>query len=454
MKRKVIKVYNSFVTNSLLRDSAKLVSSNIVMYLLPFVVTPILTRLYDPSLFGDWGVFSSTFQIVNVILFLCYDYTIVKASNDELTESCVLSYITSLVMILLTALVFFVGSSKGISFFSDFPCKGWLFGMLLLSSITTILQNIANRWGDYWLLSASNVIVGVFQATFRIGLAYFLFFSNGLIAGSVFAQLLGVLFLFLFINRNKTYQLRFVYDFTKLRKFAIKYKKFPLYDAPATLLTFVTFNLTVIILSFYYSKAEIGCLSIVHQLLLLPISLVGSAMGRVYYQQLSKDGSSVNNSLNMKIITLKMIKMVMIISVLPILFLSLGGDFLLDVFLGSKWKGAGGVALCLSIWSLPNILTQPLVPLLRKENKQGHMLIFNLINFISAIGCLLILCNNSSNLGNCLIGYSIASSISNYMLFIYILNLTNIKLKEIGTLFWVLQVCSYSLLSVRLFFMM
>lgn len=42
----------------LVKDSLKLSSGNVLMYLIPMVVTPILSRLYTPEQFGEWGIFS------------------------------------------------------------------------------------------------------------------------------------------------------------------------------------------------------------------------------------------------------------------------------------------------------------------------------------------------------------------------------------------------------------
>ena len=49
----------------LVRNTLKLSSSSALLMLLPLVVTPILSRLYTPEDYGDWGVFSSVLYIVS-----------------------------------------------------------------------------------------------------------------------------------------------------------------------------------------------------------------------------------------------------------------------------------------------------------------------------------------------------------------------------------------------------
>ena len=65
----------------MVKNTMKLASSNVLMYLIPVIVTPILTRIYEPASFGEWGVFSGLFSIINVVLFLCLENAIVKIFN-------------------------------------------------------------------------------------------------------------------------------------------------------------------------------------------------------------------------------------------------------------------------------------------------------------------------------------------------------------------------------------
>lgn len=413
--------------SSLFKDSAKLASSNILLYLLPFVVTPILSRLYGPSYFGEWGVFSSTYQMLHVILFLCYDHAIVKVTEKEYPNMCMLSLVVSLMLTALCIAVFYICEKMGIEYFVSFPCRQNLFLLLLFTSITVILQNVANRLEKYWVMSSASIVLGLSQALCRILFGLYVIFPNGLIAGTTIAQALNVLFLLFFVG--STFNRGFFSSISakKVKEVALVYKKFPLFDAPATLLLFATFNLTIIVLSLYYTRSEIGCLSIIHQMLLLPISLVGGAMGKVFYKQITDERLKDDSEAIGKIST-KMIKTVVYLSVVPSLFITLGGDKLINIFLGAKWENAGNVAICLAIWSIPNILTQPLVPIFRKNNKQNYMLYFNVLNFVLGVGTLVVTCMFGFPMFTSLFLYAVGSAISNYLMFVSLLKLSNAKI--------------------------
>ena len=67
----------------LVKDSLKLSSGNVLMYLIPMVVTPILSRLYTPEQFGEWGIFSSTITIIEVVLLGGFEYALIKCKENE-----------------------------------------------------------------------------------------------------------------------------------------------------------------------------------------------------------------------------------------------------------------------------------------------------------------------------------------------------------------------------------
>jgi O-antigen/teichoic acid export membrane protein len=445
------RIFQLLKKNKLILDTAKLVSSNVLMYILPFIVTPILSRLYQPEYFGEWGVFSSTLQILSFAIFLCYDYTIVKVAKPKLPNACILSLTISFTNVLAIIIVFQLGTVLGLRFFVNFPCKLFFYCILIFSSITTILQNIANRYENYWYLSFSNIVLGLSQALFRVVFAKIVLFDNGLIAGTTLAQLVCCIFLCWYTFKSFTInKIKYVsFDFKEIIAFAKENKKFPLYDAPATLLTFASFNMVVIILSYFYTKSQIGCLSLIHQMLLLPISLVGGAIGKVYYQQIS-DSKYIESNTDYSKISKKVIIFVLVISVFPTLFLVLGGDWLIDIFLGTKWIGAGKIAICLALWSVPNILTQPLLPLIRKENKQNVMFIFNLLNFVLSIGGLVLCCILEINIHLCLLIYSFISASVNGVFFAYLYKLSKVEIhSRLTILISILHITAIALLLLR-----
>jgi O-antigen/teichoic acid export membrane protein len=106
--------------------------------------------------------------------------------------------------------------------------------------------------------------------------------------------------------------------------------------------------------------------------------------------------------------------------------LACGGDKIVVWFLGSEWETAGNVALCLSLWSFPTILTQPLIPLFRALNSQRYLLLFDVMYFICGIGSILVCCQFIDNLFVILIVYAVVCAIVKLMMFMKIIKLGNV----------------------------
>lgn len=402
-------------------------ASNIIMYLLPLVVTPILSRLYVPAQFGEWGVFSSFIAILCLGQFAGFDSVLVKCKKNEVPIIATLCFFIGMFVTLLIVCTFCLGTVLGSRFFVSFPNKVILFVYLFFFIFYTIGYNLCNRYEMYTVLSINNILQGGAQAIFRVLLAIAgITIFNGLILGTTIALLVSFVFLgyslkgFHFVYRQR--------HFTFYAKALIyKYRKFPLYDAPSSMLSFAAFSLPTIILASYYNKDDIGCFSIVLQLLLMPMGVIGAAMGRVYYQQLCKFNEPRQNQQT----TERMFKVLGLVSIAPLLFFACGGDKLLVWFLGSRWHVAGNIALCLSLWSFPTILTQPMLPLFRYHNKQNIMLRFDILYFIGGIGSIFLCCLWGKSLYFVLLCFSVTCFLIKILLLKHIIKLGDISISKL-----------------------
>lgn len=425
---------------SLLVNTAKLSVSNIIMYVLPIIVTPILSRLYGPAAFGEWGIFSSFTSIVAIVMFLSIDNIIVKAEEEEVGNLLVLCSGIGLMAISLLCVAFTL-----FNIYDSVFCYMIIIYMLAYF-VYTIVYNLNNRYANYSKLAVSNVLQGATQAIARISLGvFFLGVINGLVCGTILAEIITSLFLCVCLIKIDTRKWTTV-TVRGVKNLLKKYRKFPLYDAPSNLLAFSTLNLPIIILAGTYSKSSIGCFSIILQLLLLPMSLVGSSMGKVYYQELC---SAAGDSKRIEKMSESILNILLIVSVIPMLLLSCGGDYLVVLFLGESWSTAGHVALILSLWSFPVILTQPLLPLFRAYNIQNVLLRYDILYFIGGIGSLLLCCYCSCSMFTTLIVYAATCALVKFALFRKMASIVNYNLfnHRMALSVWIFAVC---ILVVRL----
>ncbi len=435
----------------LVRNTLKLSSSSVILMFLPLLVTPILSRLYTPADYGDWGVFSSVYYIVIAFLFLSYENTIVKSTNkEEVPNLILLCLVVSLAIIIVVAFFFYGGISLGVKFCKEFPNVPLLLAMLLTYVVYTIVSNLANREKIYGNMAISSVINGVSQAFFRIAFGVWPIVAYGLIVGNLLAQVVATIFLAFFLVKVVGVWYFKKISWLEMRKLAIKYQKFPLFDAPARLIEFAIGNLSLLLMTHFWSKDDIGSYSMIVQFILLPITMVGSAMANVYYRELSEQ---VNNPQHIATVTKRAAKISFFISVLPMLFLALGGDKLLVIFLGAQWVVAGKLSLCMVIFSVPVILSEPLLPIFRTLDRQEERFKLNLLCLVLSLGGLVIAAIIIGNIYLSVIVYATMYAFVRYLMFIWELKISGISVKEISPFFVVVNIASYLILTVRLIYM-
>ena len=405
----------------------KLSFGNIIMYILPFLVTPILSRLYEKEAFGEWGIFSSFVSIVTVLVLLGYENAIIKVNREEEKNVVARCLLLGGSTTLLIGGTFVLGKSLGISFFNGFPSLTLLMIYLFFFILHTVCYNISNRHEQYTILSVNHIIQGGSQGFFRIVFgAVGLTVANGLLLGTVLAQAITALFLVAFVLMKIKMPETKPISFLSMGRCALENKRFPLYDAPASVLSFAAFNLPLLILSAFFSQSIIGCYSIILQLLLLPMSFIGSAVGKVYYQEIC----DTEDKTKIKQVTKKVVNATLMLSAIPTLFICLGGDKLIVWFLGDKWNEAGSMSICLSLWAMSTILTQPLIPLFRRINKQHILLRYELLYFIVGIGCILFTCNYRYSFTTILISYSVGCAVIKVLMFRKVLGLVHLSLSD------------------------
>lgn len=410
---------------------------------------PILSRLYTPEDYAAWGIFSSTYYIISAFIFLSYDNSIVKCNESEDVPNLVaLSAIVCLSITAIIVIVFWAGKWLDLPFFKDFPSIVLLLILILATSTHKLCGAVANREKRYGIMSLGNIINGSAQAGIRILLGVFPVVSYGLLVGNVTAHTITAIFLLICL-RDIVFKLDFysAISFREIKRLAIKNKKFPLFDMPARLVEFAMANLTLIILSFFYAKSELGCYSMVIQFILVPITMIGTAMAGVFYREISES----NNQIDLiRMTTRQAAKITFSISVIPAIFLALGGDKLLVLVLGDKWIAAGKMALCLAVYSVPLILSEPLLPVFRALDRQELRFKWNMVNLILSFSALILSALFIKDMYHVLVIYSLCYGGVRFLMFREILHLTDVKPTTISPWFFPAIFGTYVLLAGRL----
>ncbi len=348
------KVKSHFQPGGAARNVATLTMGTLIAQGITFAATPLLTRLYSPSDFGLLAIFLAVVSVGATLVTLRYEASIlVPKENSESANLVFLSLILgcglSLFLAVASALL-----TTGLQEKVGLGALGnWLSIAFLTAGCTsgiTVVQGWMNREKKYkelmWLRVGQSFILVVLAVTLGM-----LNISNGLLI-TQFAASLCICIVAFWYGRSATH----LWNSSQLLATALTHTKTPKYLLPTALLDVVTMQMPVVLIAMWFGKDEAGQFSMAWRLLMIPISLIGGAMGQVFLKRFSEVIDDIDFSI-------KIIKhswtILFCVGIIPFGLIFVGGDYIFEKLLGDKWLIAGGVAMTLAPMAMAVFVSSP-----------------------------------------------------------------------------------------------
>ncbi|MBN2537004.1 oligosaccharide flippase family protein, partial [candidate division WOR-3 bacterium] len=272
------------------RQALKLAAGTAIAQGLTLLAAPVLTRVYNPEAFGIAALFQSLVGIIAAVSCLRYEMAIMLPASDRRAAdmfglSLVLTVMVSAVTVL--PAVFAAGpiaralNSPGIA-----PWI-WLVPVgILLGGFTLAFNNWETRTGRFGRLSVARVAAAITT----VGAMLFLGLAGRPSGGSrIVAMVLGSLAFCILIGslvwRDDRGLLRGAVSRLGILAGARRFRRFPVFDTWSTLMNAISWQLPALLLSRFFSTAVVGHYALGFRTLQLPMSLVGTAIGQVFFRR-------------------------------------------------------------------------------------------------------------------------------------------------------------------------
>ena len=362
-----------------LRNVVTLFTGSSIAQLIPFLVSPVLTRLYVPEEFGSLGLLISIASYFSIVATLQYSTAIMLPKKDE--DAINVFGLAILVTFGITALSLLV-----VLFLKDFIVKSlsaqevesWLIYIPVIVSLTGIFESL-NVWSSRQKRFRSLAFRHVSQATTQTGTKLLLglkgFTSIGLLVGTIAGQFIATSVLFfqsLSLDRQLYKSIRFI----EIKKQARLYIDFPKYTTWQGFFDIFNVSGMALLINLHHGTAMLGMYTFSLAMVQKPINLIGQSISEVYYQQVSEihqNNASVWSS------TEKLLRRVFFLGLpfacIGILFAPLIFNF---VF-GEEWKEAGVFAQIFTPWVFAKFVTYPLSKIPPIFGRQKQFFLFSLI---------------------------------------------------------------------------
>ena len=280
--------FNKLVSSSFLRNVITLSAGMGLASFISFCFLFILTRLFTPEEFGKWDVFMRIIQLVAILFTLRLEMTIVLPKDQkEATKVSLLSLVILSLLSFLSLIIFFLFHDYFNSLIGN-PFDSWWLILIPLGGFFlgfyNILLNWNSRFENYKKISKSNVIHSFVSSPLSAAL-YFLG-ALGLILGQIFARVIAVYFLIhnFFSEIKKIKFSEFLNSYKNLIK---KYKSFPLFEIPQSLLQRFSNDIIFYFTAFAFGGATVGILSVSEKILAKPLNIISESFKVAFYQRLT-----------------------------------------------------------------------------------------------------------------------------------------------------------------------
>jgi O-antigen/teichoic acid export membrane protein len=382
---------NGIQKSSFSGDVLTLLTGTTISQIITVLASPVITRLYGPEAFGLLALFTSLTSVFIVISCLRYELAIMLPDNDEDAASVLgLCIILVLLVSASSVVLLFLFRYPLLQFLNveQLAPYCWLIPVtILISGIFLVLNSWNIRTNQFSRLSVARVTGSCSSTGSQLGMGLLGYASGGVLIGaSILGQLVSALTLILQITRDQLAFFGKNISWKGLSAVSVRYRDFPKYDTWSALLNMVSWQVPVFLLSAFFSTTIVGYYSLGMMIIQLPMSFIGSAIAQVFYQRVAR----ARHENGVDCIVEDVFRILLVIGSFPLIVLTIIGQDFFAVVFGQIWAEAGIYVQILGLWALVWFIASPLSMLYVALEKQEFGFKFNVINFLTRLGSLII----------------------------------------------------------------
>lgn len=374
------RLFKDLLKGDFLKSVSIMLIGSFFSQLLPILVSPYLTRIYQPHEFGAFALFFSVCTVLTIIVTGYYELAILKLKkHKEVLNLCLI--ITILVIIIcsiLSVMAILLVDNELINLSIKYLENSWLIVLgVIFNSIFQITTYYLTWKANYLFLNKIKITQSIIIIITSIGLGNTIFKSKGLIISYIIGYIIASLPMLLVLVRYR----RFL-SFRIGLNILSQYIRYPMYTMPSAFINNLASQLPIFFIKKYFTKELVGEYSLTNRVLIAPVSIISVSLGQVYLKKIS-DKSNRNESLNRIFYgTFLLLTMLSIFIFIPLFLL---GEEIVVLIFGGAWRTAGILAEILSIAVLIKFIVSPLSTIFFAINENATLTKWQVLYFISSL---------------------------------------------------------------------
>lgn len=363
-----------------------MLSGNTVSQLIPFIIAPILSRLFTPVEFAVVANFMAIVGVMGIVATGRLELAVPLPKEKEKAQDIAFTGLMITVILGMISLIVPLFSDQVGAMYKDELLPDYLW-MVPLSVISYGLLGLTNNWNLRHEKFRSISVGKIVQSLVNNGLAAILGYIGwgiyGLIVAWLLSQYVNIFILLLSVDRKVK---RKNFNIITLKTTLKEYKDFPLINSlHAFTDILVTQFLLFWLISSYFGYQELGLFAMMHKYVRAPIMLITSSVSQLFYVE---TGKALNEKRSVLPIFRKTITITLVFAVPFIVAILLFGPQLFKWYLGENWEMAGTYAKNISPMLFFYFIASPVSGLPILFNKQRWAFVFSVIGYALTLSIL------------------------------------------------------------------
>lgn len=345
-------MFKNLISLKYVKNVSVLMSGTLLAQIIPLLFEPILKRIYTPAEFGELSIFIKIFSIITICMSCSYELGVLIARDKDESNECIeVGFFFNILLIILLEILIYLLQKNGII------SEKFFFYLLPLSSSFYSIGNLFNNkliWEEkYKQISLNKFIRRITEVVFQILLKSQK--SIGLIVGST----IGNFFYMLYNLRISN--IRINLKLSKIKVNIFKYSYYPRYN----LFPQVFNSLSSIVLDVYvlikFSVIEVGYLELTQKILIVPSSLLGEAVSKVFLQNILK---KINKKQTIKEDVIKITSLFLIIGGIYFIGIFYFSETIFEIIFGKEWITSAIYAKYMVFYIIVSFVVSPISSIL------------------------------------------------------------------------------------------
>lgn len=357
---------SDFFRNTIITFSGTFLAS-----VVSFLLTPVVSRIYDPDDFGSLALLTTMAANLGLIAGLSYSSALVLPRSRSTFYHLAQLYLGLTVLGAVGVLLFLLAGYRWVLELLNVPSLGAIVFLVPLFMMLEGVGQLATGWNvrrqQFKENALSNISYSLSMRATNITYGFFQADIWGLLWGNIGA---GIIRNYLLLRKRGKEVLIVLRRFRlpEIKKAALTYKNYPLWTTPAGLINAISASLPIYVFAIYFDTTLVGFFSFSQALLNQPYVMLSGSVTPVFLQHANnlyqEDFGKLQD------LVLRLYRRLLLFGGTIFGGLIFFSKWLIPFVFGQKWETAGVFAGYISIFFLFRIISVPLVPVFRILGKE------------------------------------------------------------------------------------